>query len=129
MRKTLKYGLEKTYRPEIELWKTWNFQHQQPDSPFPLMQAANTMPDLASAMKINPDLKILLTGGYFDLATPYYEGKYEMRHLQMPAKLQANIQYRYYKSGHMVYAHKESLKAIHDDVANFIKATDHLKNR
>ena len=129
VRKVLKYGLDKTYRPEIELWKKWDFKHQQPDADFPLLQAANTMPDLASAMKLNPNLKILLTGGYFDLATPYYEGKFEMQHLQMPAKLQANIQYRYYQSGHMVYAHKESLKALHDDVATFIQDTDNLKTK
>ena len=26
--------------------------------------------------------------GYFDLATPFYEGIYEMAHLPIPAKLQ-----------------------------------------
>jgi carboxypeptidase C (cathepsin A) len=87
------------------------------------------MPDLATAMKYNPDLKILLTGGFFDLATPYCEGRYEMQHLPIPKKLQDNIQYHYYQSGHMVYAHQESLKAIHDDVAAFINSTDNLKKK
>jgi carboxypeptidase C (cathepsin A) len=77
-------------------------------------------------MKYNPDLRILLTGGYFDLATPYYEGWYEMHHLQIPERLQDHIDYRYYQSGHMVYAHQESLKALHDDVAAFVHSTDHL---
>ena len=27
----------------------------------------------------------------------------------------------------MVYAHEESLKALHDDVAAFIRRTDHLQ--
>ena len=85
------------------------------------------MPDLASAMKYDPELRILLTGGYFDLATPYYEGWYEMHHLAIPEKLQDHIEYRYYQSGHMVYAHQESLKALHDDAAAFIHSTDHLK--
>ena len=40
-------------------------------------------------MKYNPDLKVMLNGGYFDLATPFYEGMYEMAHLPMPRKLQA----------------------------------------
>jgi carboxypeptidase C (cathepsin A) len=84
------------------------------------------MPDLATAMKYNPDLKIMLNGGYFDLATPYYEGWYEMHHLPIPQKLQANISYAYYQSGHMVYAHEESLKQIHDNVADFIRKTDNL---
>ena len=84
------------------------------------------MPDLASAMKYDPDLRIFLAGGYFDLATPFYEGWYEMHHLPIPAQLQDHIEYHYYQSGHMVYAHQDSLKAIHDDAAAFIGSTDHL---
>jgi carboxypeptidase C (cathepsin A) len=78
-------------------------------------------------MKYNPQLKILLNGGYFDLATPYYEGWYEMHHLPIPANLANNIQYRYYQSGHMVYAHEQSLKELHDNVAAFIRATQNTK--
>ena len=126
VRKTLRYGQDQTYRAASELWKTWNYQHQPPGTDMPLPQAANTMPDLASAMKYNPQLQVLLTGGYFDLATPFFEGLYEMRHLQIPAKLQANIRYRYYPSGHMVYAHQASLEALHRDVATFIRSTDNL---
>ena len=123
VRKTLNYGKDKTYRPASELWKTWNYLHQPPGAPIPLPQAPNTMPDLATAMKYNPELKVLLTGGYFDLATPFYEGKYEMQHLPIPEKLRDNIEYRYYQSGHMVYAHQESLQALHGDVAAFINST------
>ena len=61
------------------------------------------LPDLAVAMKQNPDMKVMVNGGYFDVSTPYFEGWMEMRHLPIPNELQANIRYRYYKSGHMVY--------------------------
>ena len=78
-------------------------------------------------MKYNPTLKMMVNGGYFDLATPYFEGMYEMSHLQIPPNLQSNIEYHYYRSGHMVYAHEESLKQIHDNVAAFIRKTSHAK--
>jgi carboxypeptidase C (cathepsin A) len=126
VRKSLRYGQDKTFKPAIEIWKTWNFQHQPPGSDRPLQQATNTMPDLASAMKYDPELRIFLAGGYFDLATPFYEGWYEMHHLTIPERLQDHIEYHYYQSGHMVYAHQESLKALHDDAAAFIHSTDHL---
>jgi carboxypeptidase C (cathepsin A) len=126
VRKTLKFGQEKTYRPSAPLWKSWDFKHQPPGADRPLQQATNTMPDLATAMKYNPDLRIFLTGGYFDLATPFYEGWYEMHQLRIPEKLQDHIEYHYYQSGHMVYAHQDSLKALHDDAAAFIHSTDHL---
>ena len=81
------------------------------------------MPDLATAMKYNPRLKVMLNGGYFDLATPYFAARYEMSHLPLQANLRQNIQFSWYKSGHMVYAHEESLKELHDNVAAFISST------
>lgn len=83
----------------------------------------NVMNDLAQAMVYNPNLKVMLNSGYFDLGTPYFEGQYEMEHLPMPVELQKNIEYARYLSGHMVYLHPESLKKLHDNVAKFIRST------
>jgi carboxypeptidase C (cathepsin A) len=113
--------------PSADVFKAWDFRHKQPNAGFAFPGATNVMPDLANAMKYNPDLKVLLTGGYFDIATPYYEGWYEMHHLPIPQALQANIQYHYYASGHMVYAHEDSARELHDTVAAFIRQTDNLK--
>jgi carboxypeptidase C (cathepsin A) len=124
VRKVLNYGQDKQYKPEIDVFKFWDFKHQQPGATFAFQGTTNVLPDLAVAMKTNPNLKVLLLGGYFDVATPYFEGVYEMQHLPIPQKLQANISYHYYPSGHMIYAHEESLKKLHADVADFIRATD-----
>lgn len=125
-RRQLGYGEGKIYKPEIDVFKDWNFDHQPPGSSTVLRGVANVMPDLAFAMKYNPELKVMVNGGYFDLATPYYEGWYEMHHMPIPAKLMGNIEFHYYQSGHMVYAHEASLKALHDEVAGFIRRTDNL---
>lgn len=127
VRKALKYGEGKAFKPGIDIWRSWDYKHQPPGAPIGLSIAVNVMPDLASAMIQNPNLKIMVTGGYFDIATPYYEGVYEMRHLAIPAKLQANIEYAYYPSGHMIYAHQDSLKTLHDNVAAFIRRTDNIE--
>jgi carboxypeptidase C (cathepsin A) len=125
VRKDLHYGMGMHYRPSTSYYRTWNFQHQPPGVPFALPTALNVMPDLANAMKLDPNLKVCLNGGYFDLATPFFQGMYEMSHLPMPRKLQANIEYHYYESGHMVYAHIPALKELHDNVAAFIANTEH----
>jgi len=127
VRKELKFGENREYKPEIDVWKTWNFLHQPPGVPIPLPQAVNVMVDLATAMKYNPDLRVQVNAGYFDLATPFFEGVYEMQHLPIPAKLQKNIEFKFYESGHMVYAHEASLKALHDNVAAFIRSGDNAK--
>ena len=127
VRGTLNYGQGRLFVPSARLYRDWDMRHRYPGSQFPGRGNANVMPDLANAMKQNPTLKILLMGGYFDLATPYYEGWYEMHQLPMPLSLQKNIQYHYFQSGHMVYAHQESLKEMHDATASFIRATSNVK--
>ncbi len=128
VRKELKYGDQQTYiagaygLPGF----VWDFRHQQPNGP-PVDQlfggATNVMADLAFTMKSNPKMKVMLAGGYFDLATPFFEGMFEMHHLPMPEKLQGNISYHYYQSGHMVYVNADVLKQFHADVAAFIVGT------
>jgi len=129
-RRELHYGEGKSFKPSIRTFATWNFQHAQPGmNPMPMSsrQGTNVLPDLANAMKINPNLKVQLNAGYFDLATPFYQGVYEMHHLPMPVSLQANIEYKFYESGHMVYAKDTSLKMLHDNVAGFIRRTSNVK--
>jgi carboxypeptidase C (cathepsin A) len=128
-RQQLHFGEGKSFKPSIRTFATWSFSHQQPgqDRPGTGRQGGNVMPDLANAMKINPNLKVQLNAGYFDLATPFFQGIYEMHHLPMPNNLQANIEYKFYESGHMVYAKEASLKMLHDNVAGFIKRTSNSK--
>lgn len=119
-RRTLRYGAGKTFKPSVPLFRSWDNSHQPPGARFTPRAMLNVMPDLAWAMKYNPGLKVWVGGGYYDLATPYFQGFYEMKHLPIPDSLQANISYNYYPSGHMVYAQDASAKALHDDVAGFI---------
>ena len=131
VRKELHYGEGKSFKPSIPIFRTWNFQHQLPGQsgqPLSSRQGSNVMPDLANAMKINPNLKVQLNAGYFDLATPFYQGVYEMHHLPIPADCRAIIEYQFYESGHMVYAKDASLKQLHDNVAEFIHRTSNLGN-
>jgi carboxypeptidase C (cathepsin A) len=127
VRKDLRYGDGKDFKHSIQAaGRNWSFVHQQPGQnqrPSSARQGSNVMPDLANAMKINPNLKIQLNAGYFDLATPFYQGVYEMHHLPIPANLHANIEYKFYDSGHMVYAKDSSLKLLHDNVVGFIRRT------
>jgi carboxypeptidase C (cathepsin A) len=129
----LKYASQATYLMSARQGGefNWNMNHQPPGRGFPGGGApgssetgANVMPDLAYRMKMNPKMKVMLAGGYYDLATPYFEGVYEMHHLPMPRNLQSNISYHYYEAGHMIYVREDILKQFHADVANFIKSTE-----
>ncbi len=117
MRETLKFGNDMTYKVSGQV-QPWNFKRKGSFIGFP-----NTMNDLARAMIYSPTMKVLLTGGYYDLGTPYFEGIYEMKHLPMPAALQKNIQYQYFESGHMVYLNPDALKSLHETAVKFINET------
>ena len=130
VRGSLLYGQGILFKPESdEVFSAWDWTHKlPPPQAGNTSQTPNVMLDLADAIKQNPNLKVLLNAGYFDLATPFLQGIYEMRHLQIPPGLFANISFRFYQSGHMVYAHAPCLKELHDNVAAFIRSTDNIKN-
>jgi carboxypeptidase C (cathepsin A) len=123
VRTVLKFGEKKTYKPGIDVEKLWDMLHQPPGAPMKVPGPINVMPDLAVAMKQNPNLKVQLNGGYYDLATPYFAAVYELRQLPIQSALQRNIEMHFYTSGHMVYAHEPDLKALHGNVAAFIEKT------
>jgi carboxypeptidase C (cathepsin A) len=126
VRRELRYGGDQDFKHSISAGRNWNFAHQQPGQNQRFgssRQGTNVMPDLANAMKVNPTLKVQLNAGYFDLATPFFQGVYEMRHLPIPDNLHSNIEFKFYDSGHMVYAKEASLKQLHDNVAGFIRRT------
>ena len=119
MRRDLKYGDGQTYLPEINVWAPaarWDVKHN--DNQMTL----NVSSDMAHAMKTNPRLKVMLNGGYYDLATPFFAAEYEDKHLPIPASLAKNIEYDWYESGHMVYVRDSCRKQLHDRVAAFIKS-------
>jgi carboxypeptidase C (cathepsin A) len=122
VRKDLKFGAEREFRRYAEGIDKWSFEHHSylGDKWF---GALNVMGDLAVALKFNPNLRVQLNAGYFDLGTPFFQGTYEMQHLPIPDQLASNIEYRRYESGHMVYAVESQLHALHDNVADFIRRT------
>jgi len=122
VRDTLGYGGDQPYQPMVDADQVWVYDRDQPaNAPTRIFGVANVTPDLAAAMKSNPDLKVMVNGGYYDFCTCYYAGWYEMHHLPIPATLRGNIEYHYYRSGHWPYLVAESMAQLHDNIADFIR--------
>jgi carboxypeptidase C (cathepsin A) len=117
VRQTLKYGDGQTYLNSA----LFNGHHW--DWKMPHRMIANVSQPLAEALSMNPRLKVLVMGGYYDLATPYFAAEYEDKHLPISSNLAKNIEYQWFESGHMVYVREECLKQLHDSVAAFIQNT------
>jgi len=63
---------------------------------------------LAAAMRANPHLRVHVACGYHDGATPYFAAEHTFAHLEIPAELRANVEFRYFEAGHMMYVHEPS---------------------
>ncbi|HEX5461153.1 MAG TPA: hypothetical protein VFX20_14415 [Steroidobacteraceae bacterium] len=124
VRETLHFGYGLTYKSGVPVLGRWSFWHAAPGHSDAVQQWANVMPDLANALKYDPRLKIMVNEGYFDLSTPFLQGWYEMHHLQIPPKLRGNVEYHFYRCGHIGLVFSPQLKSVHDRVAGFIAATD-----
>jgi carboxypeptidase C (cathepsin A) len=122
-RAKLRYGEGIEFKSGIDIYGSWDYKHQPPGADKPLIALPNVLPDLAVAMKQNPNMKVMVHGGYYDVSTPYFAGKFELRHLPVPPTIAANVEYHYYETGHMIFAHLPSLAVMHDSIAEFIGRT------
>ncbi|MDH5589173.1 MAG: peptidase S10, partial [Gemmatimonadota bacterium] len=83
----------------------------------------NVAPDLAGAIERNPELKVLLVNGIYDLATPYFAAVWTMDHMGLPPELRANIQRADFAAGHMMYVEEALLPQWKSTLDAFIDAT------
>ncbi|WKK67395.1 S10 family peptidase [Lutimonas zeaxanthinifaciens] len=81
----------------------------------------NTRENLRKAMANNPYLNLLFQSGYYDGATTYFSAKYTMWQLDRAGKLQDRMDFKGYRSGHMMYLRNEDLKTANEDLRAFIK--------
>jgi carboxypeptidase C (cathepsin A) len=71
---------------------------------------------LRNALSLNPNLKVLIAHGYFDLATPYFASKYVVERLELDESVFPNLQLRVYEGGHMFYTHANAREQLYLDV-------------
>ncbi len=83
---------------------------------------ADVSETLAESMTTNPFLKVHVSSGYFDMATPYFASRYTFNHLTVHPDLTKNITHDDYTAGHMMYLNLPDLKKQKADLAKFIRA-------
>ncbi len=76
--------------------------------------------DLRQAMAQNPYLNVLVQSGYYDGGTDYFNAKYNMWQMDPSGKLKDRMEWKGYRSGHMMYLRNEDLQTANDDLREFI---------
>jgi carboxypeptidase C (cathepsin A) len=93
----------------------WNWATN--DSGWP--EYVNVTPWLGKGMRENPQLKVMLASGWYDLATPFFGA--EMA-LYKNGVVLDRVQFDYYDAGHMMYLSQPEGAKLSNDVRAFIKA-------
>lgn len=99
----------------------WDWSHQG-NVIWNANAAINTAPDMAQALTRDPNMKVLILNGYYDIATVFYGVEHTIDHLGLPPNIKDNIIMEYYEAGHMMYTHEPSMVKFKADVAEFIEA-------
>jgi carboxypeptidase C (cathepsin A) len=74
-------------------------------------------PELATAMRRNPSMKLLVGSGYYDLVTPFAAAQYTIDHVEIPPD---RVTFKNYESGHMVYLGEGPAHAFAQDLREFL---------
>jgi len=82
-----------------------------------------TRDNLRQAMAQNPYLNVLVQSGYYDGATTYFNAKYTMWQIDPSGRMKDRLQFKGYRSGHMMYLRREDLQNANNDIRSFIKRT------
>ncbi|GAA4312055.1 peptidase S10 [Mucilaginibacter gynuensis] len=102
---------EATSRPD-----SWNY------APVAVNRYLDVSEALKTAMTKNPNLKVSIACGYYDLSTPVSTTEYVVSHLGLNAALRKNISINYYKAGHMVYISKSANAKFKADGEKFYQS-------
>jgi carboxypeptidase C (cathepsin A) len=119
----LKFGQGETYiATNWAIGDKWKWTHRSIGAGVE-QPMVNSGVDLAQALVQDPNLRVLVMNGYYDLATPFSATEFVMSHLNLPPGLNSRIQMQYYEAGHMMYVHPPSARKLKNDLDAFITAT------
>ena len=113
VRTDLKFEADLPYEVIKALYLTWGWGDF-------VNRFATVGETLRKAMAMNPQMRVLVASGYYDLATPHFAADYSLDHLGIPQKLRGNLEVSYYEAGHMMYAHRPSLVKLAATLRKFV---------
>ena len=112
IRTELKYESDLPYEILTGKVRPWSYQRFE-------NQYLNTAEMMRQAMTQNPNLKVMIANGYYDLATPFFATEYTVNHLGLESALSSHVSLTYCEAGHMLYTKKSCLDGLHKSMADF----------
>ncbi len=115
VRADLKYESDLPYEILTGKVQPWNYGRYQ-------NQYLNVAEGMRQAMTQNPNLRVLIVNGYYDLATPFFATEYTVNHLGLDPTLAGHVSLAYCDAGHMLYTKKACLDKLNSAMAGLYQA-------
>jgi carboxypeptidase C (cathepsin A) len=113
----LNYDTDLPYEILTSKVQPWGFGQYQ-------NRYVNVAEGLRRAMTENPNLRVMVANGYYDLATPFFATEYTMSHLGLDPTLSSHVSLMYCDAGHMIYTKKSCLDSLYNALTDFYKTAE-----
>jgi carboxypeptidase C (cathepsin A) len=80
---------------------------------------AGATDDLRFAMSMNPNMKVLIAHGYYDMVTPYFSSERLVEQMKLLPEQRAMLFIQHFGGGHMFYTWDDSRRAFRDWAQSF----------
>ena len=113
VRAELGYEIDLPYETLTSRVQPWSFKD---------FEAVNVqvVDKLAESMRTNPAMRVHVSCGYHDAATPYFAAEHDFARLAIPSELGGRVEFAYFEAGHMMYLHEESRTRQAELLASFV---------
>ncbi len=118
MMQDLKVKMDRPYFTSAEgMGGSWNWKPVR-EGAYWEPSYVSTARSLSEVMHRNTALKVMVTNGYYDLITPFFDAEFTFARHNFP---QERIKMTYYEAGHMMYNRQEDFDALAKDVREFLE--------
>lgn len=99
-----------------EVGKKWSWR-TAPKDDFWEPSYVSVSRKLAETMQRNPEIKVMVASGYYDLICPFFDAEFTFSRNGINPE---NINMTYYEGGHMMYTHEPDFIKLSNDIRAFL---------
>lgn len=113
----LKVKMDRPYiTSNDKIYMNWNWRPVPEGSQWE-PSFVNVTRKLAETMRRNPEMKVMVASGYYDLICPFFDAEYTYSRNGIDRR---KIEMTYYEAGHMMYTHEPDFLKLAKDVRRFL---------
>jgi carboxypeptidase C (cathepsin A) len=99
-----------------EISRKWRWR-TAPDGTYWEPTPVNVTRRLSETMRRNPEMKVMVASGYYDLICPFFDAEYTFSRNGIQRE---KVMMTYYEAGHMMYTHEADFVKLSNDIRVFL---------